>query len=419
MVDKAKYILFAIILSIITIAIASQLQPEISFNSGYGWDGVKYGEIAQDIVKGEPIKTKAPFVYRVGVPYLVAKFYPNDIKTGFLQLNWLFSTINAVLLALLLAKYVRKRWLVYLLVFFYITQWHSYFRFGSFYPVQVDPLAISFLLASLLVLLKKGISRLDIVLISLISFVGAFVREIVFLPAILLIMKSVDFSIFDRNSYKNLLRRKATAADTWLVFIPLLLFVVATLLVRLSVEQSNTHRFYNAAADMLYTKSLIRFFHSWLVTYGAMLVFILLYAKTAWSFLKEQKTLSLFLVAIVLFSYAGGADTERIAYWGFPAVFVLVVNLIDRLELNKSSKSVLYGLFLIQLISQRIFNIVPDFPSDCSSTLVLLTPVGSCFPYLNLFPSHSELIPAVIGFAEWCAVVAFFFILKKKSGGVK
>ena len=186
MKEQAKYILFAVLLSIITIAISNWVQPEISYNDGLGWDGVNYHQMSKQIVNDEQISTKAPFVYRIGVPYLVAKIYPENIKSGFLYLNWLFTILNSVLLALLLARFINRKWVIYLLVFFYITQWHGFLRFGSFYPVQVDPLAITLILASLLVLLKRGISKLDVALISTLTIVGVLVREILVLPAFLL-----------------------------------------------------------------------------------------------------------------------------------------------------------------------------------------------------------------------------------------
>jgi len=190
MKDNAKYILFAIILSVITIAISHLVQPEISYNNGLGWDGVNYHQMAEQITNGEQISTKSPFVSRVGLPNLVAKVYPDNIKSGFLYLNWFFSILNSILLALLLARFINRKWVIYLLVFLYITQWHGYHRFGSFYPVQVDPLAISLILASLLVLLKRGITLLDIILLSVITLLGTFVREIVVIPSVLIIAKA-------------------------------------------------------------------------------------------------------------------------------------------------------------------------------------------------------------------------------------
>ena len=442
MKDNAKYILFAIILSVVTIAISHLVQPEISYNDGLGWDGVNYHQMAEQIAKGEHIRTKAPFVSRIGLPYLVAKIYPVDIKSGFLYLNWIFSILNSILLALLLARFINRKWVIYLLVFFYITQWHGYHRFGSFYPVQVDPLAISLILASLLVLLKKGITLLDIILLSIITLLGTFVREIVVIPSLLIMAKGYFYykktKFTSDSSASNPLAEPVEAMDSakltsmvaersrstgsvnliqvnkYFLALPLVIFLIIYAIVALSVEPTNSHKFYNAAADMLYTKSLFRFFHSWLVAYGAILILPALFYKQTFEYLKQHRIMATYLAIIIVFSYIGGADTERIAYWGFPVVFILAAKVLDTIELTNANKNFLFAMLLIQVVSQRLFSIIPDYPSNCESTTVLLTPIGNCFPYLNLFPAHSELIPAVIGFAEWGVVIAVLWWWKKR-----
>lgn len=410
MKESAKYILFAILLSIITIAISHSVQPEISYNDGLGWDGVNYHRIATQIANDEQISTKAPFVYRIGVPFLVAKLYPDNIKSGFLYLNWIFTILNSILLALLLARFINRKWVIYLLVFFYITQWHGFLRFGSFYPVQVDPLAISLILASLLVLLKRGITLLDIILLSVITLLGTFVREILVLPAVLLMMKAYFYNKLSPKPLAELVE-----VNKLLLILPLILFLAIYAIVRLSVEPTNSHKFYNAAADMLYTKSLFRFIHSWIIAYGAILILPALFYKQTWTYLKQHRIMATYLAIIIVFSFIGGADTERIAYWGFPIVFILAGRVLDEIELSKPNLNFLYALLVIQIIAQRIFNIIPDYPNKCEGTKVLLTPIGNCFPYLNLFPAHSELIPAIIGFAEWTIVIAVLWWWKRKS----
>lgn len=422
MKEKAKYILFAVLLSVITIAISHWVQPEISFNSGLGWDGVNYHQMAEQFAKDEQISTKAPFVYRIGVPYLVAKFFPDNLKSGFLYLNWLFSILNSVLLALLLARFLSRKWVIYLLVFFYITQWHGYHRFGSFYPVQVDPLAITLILASLLVLLKKGISLLDVIIITILSLMGAYVREIVAIPSILLMMKAYFYykksKLTSTGSVNGLEKSKFTElveVNRYFLFLPFIIFLIVYAIVTLNIEPTNSHKFYNAAADMLYTKSLFRFFHSWMVAYGAILILPALFYKQTWNYMKQHKIMTTYLAIIIVFSYVGGADTERIAYWAFPVVFIFAGKILDKIELSKPNKNFLYAMLIIQIVSQRLFNIIPNYPSMYDKTVVLLTPIGNCFPYLNLFPAHSELIPAVIGFAEWTVVIAALWFWKGKQ----
>ena len=54
-----------------------------------------------------------------------------------------------------------------------------------------------------------------------------------------------------------------------------------------------------------------------------------------------------YLVIIIVFSYIGGADTERIAYWGFPVVFILAGKILDEIDLNKANMKKLITLKLL------------------------------------------------------------------------
>lgn len=406
--------MFALFVSVVTIFFAHQLQPQISFNDGLGWDGVKYSKIAQGFVEGDKVSTKAPFVYRVGVPYLVSVFTPNDIQSGFLYVNWLFSILNAILLALLLARYTNKKWIICLITFLFITQWHNYFRFGSFYPVQVDALAITFILVSLFFLLKEGISKTDIVVISSLTFVGMFVREIVVIPALLLVLKSFGIRLFDAKKTKANWKsnRKIFRVS---VFLPLLAALFVMVALRFLVVPSNSYKFYNAAIGTLFTKAMLTYIHSWVVAYGAVIFIPILFLSETKQFIKTKPVLANFLVIILVLSLVGGADTSRLAYWGFPVVFAIIAFVMDRVNIEKKYK-LLFGLVIVaQFVAQRYLFIIPDYPSAVTSTDMLLMPMGNSFPYLNLFPAHSELVPRVVGFLQWSGLFLLLWIVKIRT----
>lgn len=409
-----SYILFALIVSVATIYISHQVQPQISFNDGLGWDGVKYSKIAQDFVDGEKVSTKAPFVYRVGMPYLVSVFSPNDIQSGFLYLNWLFSIFNAIILALLLARYTNKKWIIYLLTFLFITQWHNYFRFGSFYPVQVDALAITFILVSLFFLLKESISKTDIVVISSLTFIGIFVREIVAIPTLLFIMKSFGIRLLDIKTTKANWKSNRKVFRVG-VFLPLLAGLVAMVVIRFFVEPSNSYKFYNAAIGTLFTKAMLTFIHSWVVAYGAVIFIPILFLSETKQFIKTNPILANFLIIILVLSLVGGADTSRLAYWGFPVLFTAIAFVMDRVNIEQKYKLFLGLVLIAQFIAQRYLFIIPDYPSAITSTDMLLMPIGNSFPYLNLFPAHSELVPRVVGFLQWSGLFVLLWIVKRRT----
>lgn len=407
------FVVFALVVSVITILISHLVQPQISYNDGLGWDGVKYTKIADDFIDGETVSTKAPFVYRIGVPFLASIFSPNDTTTGFLIINWLFSILNAVLLALLLTRFTNKKWIVYFLTLLFITQWHNFFRFGSFYPVQVDALAITIILSSLFVLLKDGISKRDIAAISVLTLVGIFVREIAVVPALLLLLKSFGVSAFDIKASKANWKSKRRLVRTG-VFIPLLVFLVVTFFIRIIVEPTNSYKFYNAAIGGLYTKSFFTYLHSWVVSYGAVLFIPILFRNEAKQFIKSNPVMSNFLLIVIVLSFVGGADTERLAYWGFPVVYAMIAYVIDKSKMEQSYKLLFALIIIAQFFAQRLLFIVPDYPSSVIATDMLLMPWSNSFPYLNLFPAHSELVPKVVGFMQWVGLFVVLAFIKYK-----
>ncbi len=408
------FVFFALIVSVVTILLSHIVQPQISYNDGLGWDGVKYTQIADDFIDGETVSTKAPFVYRIGVPFLASIFSPNDTTQGFLIINWLFSILNAVLLALLLTRFTNKKWIIYFLTFLFITQWHNFFRFGSFYPVQVDSLAITIILSSLFVLLKDGISKRDIAAISVLTLVGIFVREIAVIPALLLLLKSFGVSAFDIKATKANWKSNRRLVRTG-VFIPLLVFLVVTFFIRFLVEPTNSYKFYNAAISGLYTKAFFTYLHSWIVSYGAVLFIPILFRNEAKQFIKSNPVMSNFLLIVIVLSFVGGADTERLAYWGFPVVYAMIANVIDKSKMEQSYKLLFVVIIAAQFFAQRLLFIVPDYPSSVIATDMVLVPLGNSFPYLNLFPAHSELVPKVVGFLQWVGLFFVSAFIKNKT----
>ena len=63
--------------------IASQVyQPQITYNNGQSFDGVFYYRVAYQLSNGLKASSEAPFVYRIGTPFLVGLFFKNDLLAG-------------------------------------------------------------------------------------------------------------------------------------------------------------------------------------------------------------------------------------------------------------------------------------------------------------------------------------------------
>ncbi len=81
---KSNYleIIFVIGLFIIANIISQAMQKPITYQNGKGWDGVEYYRTAEQLTNHTYPKAGAPFVYRIGTPFLVSLFFKNDLLLG-------------------------------------------------------------------------------------------------------------------------------------------------------------------------------------------------------------------------------------------------------------------------------------------------------------------------------------------------
>src|SRR5215471_15199780 len=82
-------------------------QVQIGVNDGKGWDGAWYVTVAQEISSGKPLVAEAPFVYRVGTPFLAALVDKDNLILGFKVVNLAANVTLTVLLMLWLRLFVR------------------------------------------------------------------------------------------------------------------------------------------------------------------------------------------------------------------------------------------------------------------------------------------------------------------------
>jgi hypothetical protein len=126
------------------------------------WDGARYQQMAEQLAHGAPARTEAPFVYRIGWPWLVAKLFPFDVLRGFTILNVMASAAACGLFALWLeAAGVGSMRARVLLVALFMAAWHGPARFLYFAPTLVDPPLFAGLLAGSLLVkaLRRGYRR--------------------------------------------------------------------------------------------------------------------------------------------------------------------------------------------------------------------------------------------------------------------
>jgi uncharacterized integral membrane protein len=195
-VSKVKnrgFLEMVIILAVFFVTnIASQVfQLHITYNNGQSFDGVFYYRVAYQFSKRIKPSSEAPFVYRLGTPFLVSVFFKNDLLFGFKPVNITANLLSTILLVFWLRFHLSDWRIRTLLVILFITQWHGPVRFTYYDPAFTDPWLFVFLLIGLIGIQKIKVlsensknyivksSLIGIGLLGLISFIGVVFREAV------------------------------------------------------------------------------------------------------------------------------------------------------------------------------------------------------------------------------------------------
>ena len=393
-------------------------QKTVSHNDGQGWDGTEYYKMAEDFTKGVKAETRAPFVYRIGTPFLVSHYFANDILKGFFKLNQLAAFLSIILMFIFLKFFINSRLIRILLMFLFITQWHNWARLVYFYPVHVDPWAQVAVLAGLILIYKSSTLPETIVIpaLSILTFTGLFFRETAVIIAVVYVLSYLSVKqIFD---YKNYIQTIKSLKFRW--FIPFISGIAATIIIRFFSHSTTNYMFPAAASYWIYYKPVLQFLHSLLASYGPVLVLIILFYKETYNFLSRKPFLLYFSGIIFILSWIGGGDTERFLYWAAPVVFASIGYLLEN---NKTLQSVLKStpliilvLIITQAIAQRLFWVIPDFPPTAEGLIpTFLTPLSGVGNFHNVFVPYMEYKTAIISFGEYVLLFAgLFFWMKKR-----
>ncbi|MBX3042839.1 MAG: hypothetical protein KIT33_11965 [Candidatus Kapabacteria bacterium] len=398
-----------IITALLVIAVnvlSYHFQNEITYNEGSGFDGVEYHKIAEDFAKGNTPTARAPFVYRVGTPFLASIVSPDDILYGFRIVNITAGSLIPFALLFWLSLYFKNIYHRIIPVFLFAGAWHSPLRLSWFYPVHSDPVSVLLTLILLIVLYNifsnSGNKKFSIILFSILTFISVFVREIGLIPALVFILASISVSKRDNNLTKNKLLSylpiiKFTDKSG---LIPFLSGIAGIIIIRFLVESSSSYSFVNSAFSWIYRKSLFMYLHSWLLAFGPVLFIVIYKWKYAYIYMKNNKLSAYFMILIAILGLAGGSDTERLVYWSMPVVYIMIMRIASEFDVFKS-KLIFWYLTVLQIINMRLFWATPDYPNDFPSKISFLTPIGSDFPLLDLWTWHGDLKVNLISFAGY------------------
>lgn len=423
-----------------------QFQPQITNNNGQGMDGVDYFGIAEAFTKGETPSVRAPFVYRIGTPLLVALVSPDNLMQGFQYINIISGSLIPIALLFWISLYYRQTIFRLMPILLFSLTWHSPLRLSWYYPVHSDPLAVLIMVLSLIIMYhllnSENISKKKstfFVLFIILTVLGVLVREICLVPALLYFIANIQFTKRDNNldyqsqksydtdqsklnnNHKYYFKQfekyfpKINIINKFSV-LPIIFGIIVFFSIRLFVESTVSYSFAGAAYSWIYRKSVLIYIHSWLLAYGPVLFILMIKYGETIQFLKDNKLSAYYLLIIAFMGLAGGSDTERILFWAMPIVYLMLLRIISENAKLFSSKLIVGIICVTQIINMRVFWATPDYPNNYQSILPILTPIGNKFPLLDLWAWHSNLKVSMISFAGYVILFVVLLILFKYNG---
>jgi hypothetical protein len=401
--------LIAILFVFVVVNITSQVfQNPITYNNGRGWDGVAYYRVAEQFADGHLPSADAPYVYRIGTPLLASKVSKSDLLFGFKVQNILANLVTAVLLTLWLRRHLGDWKIRTLLVTLFLVQWHGPTRWVYFYPAYTDPWLFAIILAGL-TCIQEAVARPTFVLVSCLSLValaGALFRETAIIIGIAFVFATNPVA-FSRDFFDAMAKLKLSQVfkrPALIYYAPLAFGVLGLFATHMIASQTNEFSFLKTAVMWAYLKPLLTYLHGWLIAYGPLLIIPIYNWRRTTSFLVNNQYMLMFLIGLATLGWIGGTDTERILFWAMPVVYLLIGKSIeDNAPLLKSPPLVIV-LVISQLVSERIFWTVPDYPREFSTPIPVLTLLSSKFQHLDLYSFHASRITQVISFSQYLAL---------------
>ena len=375
-------------------------------------DAKEYYGMAQQFGAGLPFAmAEAPFVYRIATPWL-AGFATRPLiydVVPFFVINITSAFVIALLLLVWLRQFVASPAVRLLLVTMFLAEWHGPARFVYFYPIYVDPLFIVFLMAGLLLVVRTRLQPPERVapVLALVVFLGTLSRESMVVVALAFIACHNAFTAGSRNWRPR---------DAVWAIVPLLAALLALAYTRAVGFPTAPYSPLSEPLSMLHKKPVFTWVLAYFFTFGpAALALIAADGRRAIEFLRSRPELAVYLVSCGILSFFGGTDTERIACWGAPVVYLLVGRAIERHWTALRSVPLVAVLVGAQVVSERILWPIPstyyivkaftDFDSrlaqlyDAVNRLIVIdTHYANLWSYFGSRPWHALLLAYDISF---------------------
>jgi hypothetical protein len=321
------------------------------------WDAGQYYRVTNQFASGSTPYAESPYVFRVAIPWLVAKRWPSAPSRGFLLINLASAFAIAVLLVLWLRAWALTGWIPIAIVGLVAAAWHGPMRYLFYNPGYVDPPFLALLLAGLLLIrsIEQKWSAAKIALLAVLVAAGALVRETMMLVPLCLVMVNGPVGAWLQG------RRRSSVVPAWALALPLLSCAAAIVFTHRIVSVDTTERasMLQAAMQWLH-KSPDQYVMGWLTAFGPVLAIVLFDWRRALRLLADHEWLAALLAGCVALSFFGGSDTERFAFWSLPVVYLLLARAIEHHAGVLRSTLLVTALVVSQAIAARVFWGIPD-----------------------------------------------------------
>jgi hypothetical protein len=327
-------------------------------------DASHYYEMARNFASGERPTAEAPFVYRIGMPWLVSKGWPGNPPLGFRNLNLISSLALAPLLTVWFRVGIQRMGIRLLMVALFAAAWHGPVRYMYYNAGYVDPLFMVFTLVGLILCQTISVSSLSLVGFTLVSFAGALVREVAIILPI-----SALWAL--PNQARNFPAQWLPTC--WSALLPIGASAAAVYYTHRIALVTGSRSYLGAVAQWI-RKPITSYLVAWFTAFGPALSILIFDFRAVYTDLRNHRLWLVFLLSCAVLAFIGGSDTERFVFWSMPIVYMLLGRAVERCFSILRSPGIAATLILAQCVSARVFWAIPD---TSTSPLALTTSADS------------------------------------------
>ncbi len=393
-------------------------QDRIAYGDGYPYDAASYMQMAKEVTANQVMAAEKPFVYRVGLPYLVGRFFAADPLDGFRLLNLAFGAATLCVLYALLRYFTTNRTVIAAVLLVFVANPNGPFRFAYFYPALTDGPALLVILSILYINMRWDRPSLAKALAtSALTLAGVLFREIVLIaPCALLCAACFNRAFGGRENREDC--RHA---------IPFSIAPVATGLLGIYlshklVQPIGTYTFLNHATSAL-SRNISNpsiYVLSVFTSYGPLMLLMIIQWRTVfWEGLRDRPERAAFLGLILIIAVIGGYHTDRFMYWAFPVIVplqALAIERLFRLRASVYSAALIGSIVVTQLLAYRALGTLPNADFDALSDpghppWMIFAPYGDGINFAQIYAAYMGFRSRMILSAEYVALAGWICFL--------